>query len=576
MSKVSNHHEDDQPSLDLRRAADRRTYLKLLGIGGAAGLAGCAGDDEQNQGDGSGDQGDSGGGNESDTTESTTAEEIKQGGHLRVAFPEGPQNLSPFEGITTTDYALKETMYSRLTQVNSDFEVVPDVATEWKANDDATQWTFMLREGVKFPNGDELLAEDVYATVQALREKVPNGKRDLYDIKNAEVEDDYRIRFDLSAADAQLPKRLTETGTTFNIAPASVLKDDYKRFESKDLGTGPMTLVEFESGDFWRFKANENYFLKDENGNQLPYVDELTVVGIGDPIPRVSALEDTRVDALQTLPPRMLPRVEGIDGAKSASATSARFINVVLNTDLKPFRDNRVRQAIKYATNFKDMLVAIDKRGQVGNQAPVAPMHEFYAENLEDPFGMEAKPDKAKALLEEAGYGGGFELPNLIYDKQATPEKEPQAQLFQQQMANIGIKFDLELVTSDTWLSEYWNKDDVWYISNWATRIEDTTTMRLGMHSESSWNSARWKNEEFDKALENALAAPDVEERRKLLRKAQQIAHLEGAWVITTFLDLFGARNDYIKNYRFFPAIGRDYLTKNVWLGQNAPHPPQG
>lgn len=575
MREVSNHHEGDQPTLDLRKAADRRTYLKLLGIGGAVGLAGCAGDDESNQGDQSGDQDDSGDTDESDDAEeTTTVEEIKQGGHLRVAFPEGPQNISPYEGITTTDYALKETMYSRLTQIDFDFQTVPDVARDWEANEDATAYTFMLREGVKFPNGNELLAQDVYATVQAMRTDVPEGERDLYDIENAEVEDDYRIRFDLSAADAQLPKRLTETGTTFNIGPAEVFEDDYSRFANEDHGTGPMQLVEREAGDFWRFERNEDYFLEDENGNQLPYVDELTIVGIGDPIPRVSALEDERVDVLQSLPPRMLPRVDNIEGADSASATSARLINVVLNTDLEPFRDNRVRQAIKYATDFRDMLIAIDERGSVGNQAPVAPMHEFYADDLDDPFGMEANPEKARGLLEKAGYGDGIELPNLIYDKEATPEKEPQAQLFQQNMAEIGIEFDLELVTSDTWLSEYWNADDVWYISNWATRIEDTTTMRLGMHSESSWNSARWKNEEFDQALEDALAAPDVEERRRLLRNAQQIAHLEGAWVITTFLDLFGAHNNYLQNYRFFPSLGRDYLTEHVWLGENAPHPP--
>lgn len=575
MRRDSNTHETAQ-TLDLRYESDRRTYLKLIGLGGITGLAGCAGEDGSEADDQAADDTDDTDDSDNmDDTEETPTGPAMQGGHLRNAYPEGPQNISPYEGITTTDYALKETMYSRLTQINFDLEVVPDVATEWEANEDATEWTFMLREGVTFPNGDELLAEDVYATVQALRNDVPQGERDLYDIENTEIEDDYRIRFDLSAADAQLPKRLTETGTTFNIGPARVLEDDYSRFENEDFGTGPMQLVEWEPGDFWRFEANEEYFKEDSEGNQLPYIDELTVIGIGDPIPRVSALEDERADVLQSLPTRMLPRVDDMEGANSANATSARLINVVLNTDIEPFQDNRVRQAIKYATDFRDMLVAIDERGSVGNQAPVAPMHEFYADDLEDPFGMEANPDQARALLEDAGYGDGIELPDLIYDKEATPEKEPQAQIFQQNMAEIGIDFELELVTSDTWLSEYWNADDVWYISNWATRIEDTTTMRLGMHSESSWNSARWENEDFDRALEDALAAPSIDERRELLREAQQIAHLEGAWVITTFLDLFGAYNDYLQNYRFFPSLGRDYLTEHVWLGEDAPHPPE-
>lgn len=567
---IKGHCEEDtdfDAHLDLRSEVDRRTFFQLLGVGGGALLAGCMGG--------------GGGGNGGTSSANTTPPGgLKQGGHLRVATSTSPQTISPFKGITTTDYVLKETMYSRLTTVDTKLKTQPNLAKEWKLNDDGSKITFVLQDDAKFPSGKNVLAEDVVATVELLlSDKVSSGQKDVnpLKVKNGkpaiEVEDDKRLTFTLSRADAPYPKRVTETGSTFNIVSKEVAENKFGQVSNKDFGNGPFNLVDFEKGDHYTFEANKDYFLKDDEDNQLPYVDKMTWKIIADPIPRVNSLRDKRVDALQSLPPKTLKRAQNMSGLQVKSKHSGKFINVVLNTDLKPFQDVRVRKAMKYAMNKDEILSSISGHGAKGHHSPISPVHEFYAKNIEDPFGSKAKPEKAKSLLKEAGHGNGLNLPTLYYSQGETPEKGPITQVFQQQMKNAGINFDIKLLTPDTWLSKYWNKDDVWYVSTWVMRVEDTTVPMLALRSDGQWNTARWSNKAYDKALDKAFKATSKQERTKHLETCQQINHTEGAWLHCAFLDVFGAAQSYVTEYEMMPSTSRSYLA-NVALSSKAPKGP--
>ena len=566
------HDEDDtdyDADLDLRSKVDRRTFYQMLGVGGGALLAGCSG---------------GGGGNGTGTTttggETTPPGGLQHGGHLRVATSTSPQTISPFKGITATDYVFKETMYSRLTTVDNKLKTQPNLAKEWNLKDGGKKITFVLQDDAKFPSGKNVLAEDVVATVNLLlTDKVSAGKKDVNPLKVTngepaiEVEDDKRLTFTFSRADAPYPKRVTETGSTFNIVSKEVAQNKFDKVSDEDFGNGPFNLVEFEKGDHYTFEANDDYHLKDDEGNQLPYVDKMTWKIISDPIPRVNSLRDKRVDALRALPPKTLKQAKNMRGVQVKSKNSGKFINIVLNTDLEPFQDGRVRKAMKYAMDRDEILTAISGRGAKGHHSPISPVHEFYAENIENPFGAKAKPEKAKSLLAEAGHGNGLSLPTLYYSTGETPEKGPITQVFQQQMKSVGIDFDIKLVTPDTWLSKYWNKDDVWYVSTWVMRVEDTTVPMLALRSDGSWNTARWSNEKYDTALDKAFEATSKDERAKHLKTCQQVHHKEGAWLHCAFLNVFGAAQDYVQEYEMMPSTSRSYLA-NVALSPEAPQGP--
>ncbi|MDG5776505.1 ABC transporter substrate-binding protein [Haloarculaceae archaeon H-GB2-1] len=530
--------------------SSRRKYLKMLGIGGLAGLAGCQEGSQSSGTEGSdGSDGSSGsGGSDEDTTEEES--EVLYGGTLRLVVPQTLVNWSPFKGVSGTDYVFRELMYSRLTELNlDDTTAIPELATEWEPNNSYDAWTFMLNEDATFPNGDTVTASDVQATVDYMVNDLEGGDTFLAGLQDTEVVDDHTITLKLDGADTEYPRRMPETGSNFIVAPKRVLEDDPGRFESEDYGSGPFNLVEATGGNKYVLEGRDDYHNTDSDGNELPFLDTMEVHVVSDQLAATNGLVDLRYDGVQQADHNFSKRYEQGEQSGIYGHESMELINVLLNVEHEPFDNPNVRKAIKYAVSTQEMLDGIDGNGSLGYHHNVAPIHKLFADDIDDPFGREARPEKARELLEKEGYSGDtlLELPDLIFSK-ATPEKEVHAQLFQQQMANAGIEFDIQLVTSDTWLTEYWNKDEPWYFSSWGPRAIGSTVMNLAFRSGANWNSARYSNDEFDQVLTEAMTATDPETKREKMKEAQQILHLDGPWIVTTFLKTYGAWNDYVEN----------------------------
>ncbi|MEA5409446.1 ABC transporter substrate-binding protein [Haloarculaceae archaeon H-GB2-1] len=553
----------------------RRTYLKLLGAGGLAGLAGCQGGGSSNDGTAT----DSSGGDTTthDSGGDDSGEEL-YGGTIRIAIPQTLNNLHPMKGVSATDYAFAEVMYSRLTVLHPDDTTAqPDLATDWEANNNVDEWTFMLNEDATFVGGDPVTASDVAATVDYMMndDELPTADRFLGGATGADVVDEKTVTINLDGPDTEYPRRISETGSSFNIVPKSVIDDDPSKMSDRSFGSGPFTLKEKSGGNKYVFDARDDYWGVDEDGDEIPYVDQMAMTVVSDSLAATNGLVDQRYDAVLQADPTMKSRYEQGEQTQMYSHESMELINILLNTDIEPFDNPNVRKALKYAMDKEAMLEAIEGRGSLGYHHSVSPLHKLYADDIDDPFGDTAQPEKARALLEEEGYSGDtlLELPTLPFSKGSTPEKEPQAQLFQQQMAAAGIEFDLQLITTDTWLTDYWNKDEAWYFSGWAARAVETSVLELGFHSESSWNSARFDNAEYDKHLEAAMNATDMETKRKELKEAQQILHVDGPWLVTTFVNIFGAWNDYVKDVEL-PFTNERSYHHDARLTEDAPMGP--
>jgi len=536
----------------------RRSYLKWLGIGGLTGLAGCFG---------------GGGGNAT-----TNDGERVRGGTLRIALPQALNNWHPMKGVSSTDYAFAEMMYSRLTVLHPDDTTAqPDLAAEWEPNDNFDAWTFTLQDGATFANGDTVTASDVKATVEYMmtNEDLPTAERYLGGATGAEVVDEQNVRINLDGPDTEYPRRISETGSSFSILPESVIDDDPSRFNDESLGSGPFKLVESTGGNKYVCEAFDDYFGTDDNGEELPYVDEMRLFVVEDSLAATNGLADERYDGILQADPDHEARFDQGENTQMYSHDSMELINVLLNTEMEPFDNVNVRKALKHAIGTQKMLDTIDGGGALGYHHSVSPIHKFYADDIDDPFGKEPNPEKARSMLEDEGYSGDtlLELPTLIYSKQSTPEKEPQAQVFQQQMSDAGIEFDLELVTTDTWLTDYWNKDEAWYFSGWAARAVETSILELAFQSESSWNSARFDNAEYDEHLQAAMDATDEETKREELKKCQQLLHTEGPWLVTSFVDIYGAWNNYVKDVELAFTNERSYY-HDAQLTEDAPMAP--
>jgi len=486
--------------------------------------------------------------------------------------------------IGTDDYDMEELMYSRLVDISPEYEATPLLATDWEGNDAKDAWTFTLTEDAVFSNtgGQSVLAEDVEATVEVMQseDRVESAARDVGPLDSVEVEDDYRITFHLTRSDVVYPKRLGETGSTFSILPRNVIEDRWDEISSTDFGSGPYTLTDFEEGNEYVFEARpDEYFKTDENGDPLPYLDQITMFVVPDAIAQVNAVADQRHDGVMHLPFTQRQRAEQ-SSLVLDDFTSPALLSIVLNTTLetdtgeRPFADPKVRKAVRHAMDREEILTAIDNTMMMGHHDPVAPVFEEYGdfpEGLE--FGTTAQPEEAQRLLEEAGYSDGLQLPTMIFSIQNSPRNQTIAPLFQEQMAEVGIEFGLHQVTNDVWLSDHWNQDNTWYTSSYSARLEPTTVPRLALRSDGPWNSARWSNEDYDEAYERAVTATDRETFIEAFMEAQRIHHLEGGWLITGFKNVFVGHNEYVRNVEPRPSEDRGYIW-DTWLTSEAPEGP--
>jgi peptide/nickel transport system substrate-binding protein len=487
------------------------------------------------------------------------------------------------EGTSGGDIVLRTAAYSRLTRLQQDLSAGPDLATEWESNDANDEWTFTLTEDAVFSNTDgrSVLAEDVEATINMIMENPDSaaaGNLGAYD--SIEIEDDYRFTISLTESDLLYPKKIAEADSRFVILPKNVIEDRRDELSDTDFGSGPFVVDELNEGSTLSFTANEDYHISDEDGNQLPYVDEVTWKLVTDPTAQVSALRDERVDTLQFTPPSQFAQLSNDDGVKTNRRPSTSFISFVLNTTVetesgeKPFENSKVRKAMKHAVDLEGLKGSTDDKLEVMQHGPTTPAHTYYPDfdaGLE--FGTTAQTDEAEKLLEEAGYGDGLELPTMYYSADNSPSRGPTSVLFQEQMAEVGIDFEIQKLTGDVWLSDYWNQDGVWYASGYAGRLVDSTVHDLALHSDAPWNSARWENDDYDAAYQRMSEATTTDEYADALAEAQRIHHLEGGWIVSGAEILMSSANDYVRNVKPLPTESIDYHY-NDWLTSNAPQGP--
>jgi len=544
---------------------DRRSILRIaatLGAAGVTGLAGCSGGDGGG-GDGSdgsdGGGGDGGGDGEDGATQSNS---LPRGGLLHMGAQQGVQTMSPFVGFLA-DYLIGEAMYDRLTRVDQSVEVHPNLATDWEHNDDYTTWTFMLAEGARFTNPDQpVTAEDVKATYDYLTSESFDGSTSsISGVSSVSVVDETTVEFELGSTDIDFPKRIAETGGVFFVVPKSVLDDDPAKLESDDYGSGPLVLTEWNQKNEITFKANPEYHVDGVDGEPLPYIDELRWDILSDEIQRANALADGNLDAVSRLSPKVTDRVSG--NAELVTQTSGLQYPIVLNTTVEPFSNPQVRKAVKHALDRTAIKNAVAADAVLGHHSAITPVHANYNEELpvDDTFGKTAQPEKAREMLGEAGFDGGFEVDTFHYDD-GVPAKSVIAQLFQQQMKAVGIEFEIQQLTEEKWLSDYWNSEGVWYITNYSTRVLGETVPRLALRSEGPWNEANWSNDAYDEAFNTAVSATDRQTKAENLKRCQEINHREGAWVGTFHPKLNGGHRDYVQNYNLYPTYIKNYVSR--------------
>jgi ABC-type transport system substrate-binding protein len=451
------------------------------------------------------------------------------GGTLRVTLGAEPTTMDPSKSNTLFDANVHDALFDGLFSNDIYDPITGTLAESWDTKDGKT-WTIKLKKGLKFHDGQEVTSAAVKFTVDRLLDPAvgasPQPKGRALQIASMSTPDPSTVVFELKAPSATWPLELSD----ILIVPTN--------FDAtKPVGTGPFMFVEWVRNQRVRLKKNPNYHMAG-----LPYLDEVVFLPTPDENQKIVLLQTGQVDFTDTVPlPRMKELTAGgainVIGIEPGVSPSSYFM--LVRTDKKPFDDPRVRQAINYAIDRKSQLDVTFGVGTIKSN-PVPPKN--WAFSPAAPAYSDRDVSKAKTLLAAAGYGNGFSASLKHLTSRA--EFVPMGQLFQANMADVGIKIELVPLEIGVWIEQAQNKYDYEIALTGVTPGPDPDAIMTSLYDQNQANGKMtfYKNDELQKLIEQGRAAVEREQRKQIYAQAQNIIMTDlPAWPINERPILFGA-----------------------------------
>jgi len=483
----------------------------------------------------------------------------KQGGTLRVSVNRAASKLNPLLHRLSSEYLLGELLYSGLTRLGEGMEIIPDLAESWTANKNLDEWTFKLRDGVKFHNGNKLTPKDVVTSLTAILDKKTGspGRRNLGPIVSVTAGTNNTVIVKTKVGYGDLPSALAYP--TAKIVPAEIVTNDFKRLSREAIGTGPFKLVSFEPDRLVVVERNPNYFIP-----KYPYLDKVEVHLFPDSSAEMASLIAGEMDLAMGIPPADFKRISSTNGIIGLRTPSGRFIDVVMANDRKPFNDQRIREALSLTLDREVMIdMVADGYGTPGNDSPINSAYQYYAAAPQ----KKANISKAKQLLAQAGYPNGIDLTMVASVKPGY--RKTLAVTIREMARSAGFNIKVETMSHATYLKQVWKKGD-FYVGFYNMQPTEDALFKLLLTSDAAWNETRWNNREFDNLVEMARTTTDTTKRRKLYASAQKLMQKELPILVPVFFDLLSAHRSYVQDYKLHPR-GATFKLERVSLGAGAP-----
>ena len=493
------------------------------------------------------------------------AAEPKRGGILKVSAQiQKITHPAQFSWIMPSNIVRQVAEY--LTVTGPDNVTRPLLAEKWTASDDLKTWTFDLRKGIKFNNGDDFTADDVIFTIQQWLNK--DVKSSILGLMGAYLEptgvekvNDHQIKLNLTKPEIAVPEH-------FFHYPAPIL--NHRTFEGDFLkaphGTGPYTIETYEEGSVAVLKARKDYWQKGADGQPLPYLDGMKFIDLGGELaPQIAALKSGEVDLIDNSDspgPTVMKAVKDDGNVQVLPVPTGTTRVMRMRADTKPFDDPKVRLAIKLCQHREKILaLAYQGEGLQGQDIHVYPKHPEYCEIQTPAF----DPAKAKQLLAEAGYPDGITV-DLAVGSEWT-DVVRYAEVLQQDAAQAGIKINLQTMPT----SQYWEKwtEVAFGITPWTHRPLGTMILNLAYVADSEgkpvpWNETRWVDAEFSELLTQANGTLDVEKRRAIMCKLEKIQQERGSIAIAYWMNTWMCPRKTLNNVQAHPNL---YMLFNeAWL----------
>lgn len=489
----------------------------------------------------------------------------KRGGTMIIASPvHKVTHPAQFSWIAPSNQLRQVAEY--LTYTDAENVTHPYLLKNWEVSEDLKTWILNLRQGIKFNNGDEFTSDDVIFTFnQWLDKDVGSSMKGLIGayLKPEDIEKvgKYQVKLHLEKPEIGVPEHLYHY-------PALVL--NHRTFEGDFIkqphGTGPYLLEMYREGERCKLVRRDDYWQKGSDGKKLPYMDSVEFIDMGTEMaPMIAAIKDGEIDSIDvadiggTEPFQALKNYSGVT-VSPIPTSQTRVLR--MRVDKKPWDDNRVRQALKLCQHREKILqLAYFGEGLQGQDFHVYPGHPAYCEKPTPEF----NPQKAQQLLKEAGYPNGVEVELAVGS--GWSEIVRFAEILKEDAKQAGFKINIDTMPN----SQYWEK---WTevplgITTWAHRPLGTMVLNLGYSADDEgnpvpWNETKWVDPEFNNLLEKANGTLDVEKRRQIFCKLEEIQQSRGSVGIAFWINVWMFYTNRVKNLEVNPSLY--YNLTDVWL----------
>jgi peptide/nickel transport system substrate-binding protein len=446
--------------------------------------------------------------------------DIKKGGALKTGIQAPASNLDPIKVNNEGALAILGQSGEYLVYSDSKLKAVPRLAESWKPNGDGSQWTFKIRQGVKYHDGRPMTAEDVAATFN-LHADPKNGSNALSAFTGvlskggAHAIDASTVMFELDAPNGNFPYSTSSDNYNLIVLPKGF---DPETWVKTFMGTGPWKLEKYtpnvgvsytKNPDYWD-KARQplgarnviKFYEKEEAGILGVQGGEVDVLAHFSPVGGKPLLTDPNIEVIEL--------------------RSSVHRQLHMRTDREPFNDKRVRQAVALLIN-RDNLVKglLEGKSDYGNDSPFAPVYPSTDKSVPQ---RKQDVERAKQLLSSAGKGNftvelrswqGFEIPQY-------------AELIQSDVKGAGITVKLNITDAGTYYGDAVFGKSPWLdssfgITEYGHRGVPNVFLGAPLKSDGTWNSAHFKNKEYDKLVDEYVAALDLQSQRTAARKIQEL-----------------------------------------------------
>lgn len=485
-------------------------------------------------------------GGKPETVSDSSGEPI-YGGSVVVGITQDLDSLDPHKAEAAGTKEVLFNVFEGLVKPDAMGNLVAAVASDYNISKDGKVYTFTIRNGVKFHNGQEVTVNDVVYSINRYADLLRERESAYSNILEVKKIDDSTIEIILEEGDTELLGFLT-----YGIVP-----EGYQELDTKPIGTGPFKFVSYSPLESFVMEKNEEYW----NKEQAPYLDQVTF--------KISANADVAFMELKSGSIDIFPYLTNDQASQLTNDFNIHVGNMnlvqglFLNNEAMPFQDQRVREALNYAIDKQAILdMVAGGEGHIIGSNMFPGFAKYYNEDVVSMYPTNV--EKAKELLKEAGYEDGLEFTITVPSNYQFHMDT--AQIIVEQLKAVGIHAKIEGIEWSAWLKDvYVGRDYQATIVGLDSKLSPRNVLER-YSSLASNNFVNYKNEEFDRIFWEAVESIKDNEKIEKYKQLQEILAKDSASIYIQDPALMVAVNKNLDGYTFYPVYVQDmskiYYTK--------------